>query len=750
MMRVWAATVATLVLAGVVLAGPAPGPIQPWPGLVFVLAALGLELTAVAQPGMGFFSAAPACYLALALLNPKAAILTAVGCIALRTLVKKSDLPGALSDLAPLAVALALFQRLRFGPPAFLLLDLYLPACWLLPELLAQSLERDERRRWARFQHRTRLAWFAVRVAAPALSWPLIPALMALQWAAQRALISYRAEEREELRSRLERSQLATEAAREQATRTRQDLAGAIEESVLKEELARELARTPDYRARLDATLRLAGTLVPFRSAVIFELTEGSLHPVAFQSPDAARLEGSRLLGHDEPIVRTCLKEHRPVPLVEADPNRIMHQESEALAVPLDARTALYVGMNKPMGRQQQHLLQVLASVVGPGLEAAREVEKLALRATRSALLETELQSLEELLEATRSLGATLDRDALLQTLQAAAQKLVPHNSWEVAAPDGPEIACKVAESGRPLLIEDSSTSRFQASEKSLLAVPMRSETRLEGVLLLGRTEVFTRRDLERMKLLALHAGLALSNVRLHQEALDAYERLQRSEAQLVQSSKLAAVGQLAAGVAHELNTPLGAILLAVDSLEGKRADKMLTLARDAAKQARSIVEKLLYYSREGRVGRQPTDLNQVVKDTLLMIGNQLELDQVQVVCRLGEVPEMEVNANEMQQVVTNLILNARDAIMEGPALNREIEVRSGADDGIWLEVRDHGPGIAADVADRVFDPFWTTKPVGRGTGLGLSVSSQIVASHGGRLELCNPGEPGARFRMTL
>ncbi|GMU54688.1 MAG: hypothetical protein AMXMBFR33_38340 [Candidatus Xenobia bacterium] len=753
----------TVVLALLVLAGPGPASLPLLNGVILLLSALLLELTAVAMPGMGFFSAAPACYLALALISPKAALLAAILCLTLRTAAPPQGhrLLSALADLLPLTAALAAFVWLAPAvgaslAPAFLLLDLYLPASWLLPELLAGALDREERQRWGRFQHRTRLAWFALRVAAPALlTTPvggllLVPGLMALQWAARRALISYRAEEREELRDRLERTQLAAAEVREQQQRTRRDLAGAIEESLLKEELARELARSSDYHGRLETTLRLTRSLVPCRSAVIFEENEGALVPVAFHSPLAARLEGSQLLQADEPIVRQALASGRATRLEAPGPTRLMEGESVALAVPLDHRTALYVGLAAgELTSQQQRLLGVLAGVVGPGLEPAREVDRLAREATRSQALESSLDRLDQVLEATRVLGATLDRHDLLRALGDSAARLVAHSSRqfvESTLEEAPEVARAVAESGRPLLIDDLQTSRFPPlapGETSLLAIPLKAENQLQGVLLLGRRQAFTREELDQLELLALHAALALSNVQ-------AYERLRQSEAQLVQSSKLAAVGQLAAGVAHELNTPLGAIVLALDTLEKKPSEKALSIARDAARQARSIVEKLLYYSREGRVGRQPTDLNQVVRDTLLLIGNQLRIDQVQVVCHLGEIPEVEASPNEMQQVVTNLILNARDALLEGR--ERQVTVTTGVrpTGEVFLEVQDRGPGISPEVAPRIFDPFFTTKPVGRGTGLGLSVSSQIVAAHGGRLELLNPGQPGACFGMTL
>ncbi|MEW6279326.1 MAG: ATP-binding protein [Candidatus Eremiobacterota bacterium] len=784
---IWVVGLAGLPLAGIVLTAR-PGLPDPGPGgaagvfsvAALVLTALILELTAVPQPGMGCFSAAPACYLALALSGrngPQMAVMAALLGLSARLTVVRPPWPALslLADLFPLLAALAGLTIL--GPtlgtalgPTFLLLDLYVVASWLVPELLASALSAEDLLPWKKFQHRTRLAWFSVRVAAPALAslsgavagMLLLPALMSLQWAARRALISYRAEEREELRRRLDFSLQTVEGIREEQVQTRRDLKGAIEESVLKEELARELARSTSYRARLETALRLARTLVPCRSAVIFELEDERILPVVFESPRRSALEAAALQGAEEPIVRQALTSRRPVELEGDSQGRLMQGESVGVAIPLDAQTALYVGSSSAAGwtPSQVRLLGMLAALVGPGLEPARQVERLADQAARSEQLKSSLDRLGQLLSATLRLSRGLDREALLNAIDGAVADLAPNTSRMIldadltplrSVPPGQKVpaeARQVAESGRPLLLE------------GRVLVPMQAEGGNVGVILV-RGQGLTREHQDSLQLLALQAALALSNARLHEETLEAYDRLSQSEAQLVQSSKLAAVGQLAAGVAHELNTPLGTILLALDSMEvasGKeltreaaRQARGIELAQEAAKQARSIVDKLLYYSREARVGRQRADLNEVVADTLLLIGNQLRLDKVNPVCELGQLPPVLANTNEIQQVLTNLLLNARDSVVAGPALSRDLYIRTGVLDGrVVLEVRDQGPGVPREVADRIFDPFFTTKPVGKGTGLGLSVSGQIVAAHGGTLELLNPGGPGAAFRVSL
>ena len=247
--------------------------------------------------------------------------------------------------------------------------------------------------------------------------------------------------------------------------------------------------------------------------------------------------------------------------------------------------------------------------------------------------------------------------------------------------------------------------------------------------------------------------------LRAHFEAcLGLVGRWEESQARVAHSSKMAAVGQLAAGVAHELNSPLGAVMMQLDAAQlnlereryEKAADKMRSAAR-AAGTAKEIISKLLFYSRDGGGGERDVNLNEVVDDTLALLDPQLCYDNLELKVSLGDVPGVLANPNELQQVVTNLLLNARDAVLEPDAGGKVVEVRTYVHDGeVCLEVRDGGPGIAEQVLDQIFQPFFTTKPVGRGTGLGLSVSSKIVEQHGGRLTARNGSEGGACFVMAL
>src|SRR5437870_4971838 len=232
----------------------------------------------------------------------------------------------------------------------------------------------------------------------------------------------------------------------------------------------------------------------------------------------------------------------------------------------------------------------------------------------------------------------------------------------------------------------------------------------------------------------------------------------QALETQLVQSEKLAAVGQLVSGVAHELNNPLTSIAgLSEFLLEQKELGKKdrghLQVIQEQAERAGRIVRNLLTFARKGSAERVPVDLNDVIRRTLSLTAYDLKLKDISVERELsGALPDVFGDRHGLQQVVLNLVTNAAHAVAENPRERpRQITVSTWFDGQVHLRVADTGPGISDEIAQSVFTPFFTTKEPGKGTGLGLSITYSIVESHGGQIAL-EPRGPrgGAAFRVDL
>jgi two-component system NtrC family sensor kinase len=271
-------------------------------------------------------------------------------------------------------------------------------------------------------------------------------------------------------------------------------------------------------------------------------------------------------------------------------------------------------------------------------------------------------------------------------------------------------------------------------------------------------------------------------------ELLKAMEAIERTQAQLLQSEKMAAVGQLAAGVAHEINNPVGFVRsnlgsltnyvarlfavvdLAVPAVAALAADHPARLAVEQAwrtaevdflredipallaesaeglERVRRIVADLKDFSRVQAAEWQDADLNRGLESTLNVVWNELKY-KVTIVRDLGELPLVRCIPAQLNQVFMNLLINAGQAIESAGT----ISLRSGQDGHyVWVEVEDSGAGMAADVQRRIFEPFFTTKPLGKGTGLGLPISREIVQRHAGTISVDSEPGRGTCFRICL
>jgi two-component system NtrC family sensor kinase len=227
----------------------------------------------------------------------------------------------------------------------------------------------------------------------------------------------------------------------------------------------------------------------------------------------------------------------------------------------------------------------------------------------------------------------------------------------------------------------------------------------------------------------------------------------ERMEEQMSQTEKLTSLGLLAAGVAHEVNTPLAVIsnyiqMLAKQMPENDPRHAIIEKIVKQTFRASEIVNNLLNFSRTGAGELADVDVNRVVEETLSLVAHPLKTSQIQIVKQLGAgLPAVRGSANKLQQVFLNFFLNARDAMPGGGIL----EVRTAARNGsVEIEVADTGAGIPREHIHRIFDPFFTTKSIGRGTGLGLSVSYGIIKEHAGKIDVRSTPGRGTSFHVEF
>ena len=277
--------------------------------------------------------------------------------------------------------------------------------------------------------------------------------------------------------------------------------------------------------------------------------------------------------------------------------------------------------------------------------------------------------------------------------------------------------------------------------------------------------------------------------IKTNRDLKEVNSKLSDAQSKLIQSEKLASIGQLAAGVAHEINNPIGFIFSNFGTLEqyledlfqmldayeqaeasvsdsaalarirSLKADldidylkedipNLMRESRDGIQRVRKIVQDLKDFSRvDARQEWESVDLHAGIDSTLNIVNNEIKY-KADVVKHYGALPEVQCLPSELNQVFMNLLVNAAHAIT---AERGTITISTGVDGpNVWVEVADTGAGIAQENLKRIFDPFFTTKPVGKGTGLGLSLSYGIVQKHSGRMEVHSELGVGTRFKITL
>lgn len=242
-------------------------------------------------------------------------------------------------------------------------------------------------------------------------------------------------------------------------------------------------------------------------------------------------------------------------------------------------------------------------------------------------------------------------------------------------------------------------------------------------------------------------------------DLVEAYGRLQLSEQRLIQSAKLVSLGEMGAGIAHELNSPLAGILSITEVLMSRLGKEnpsyfLLDKIKDAAVRSKYIILDMLTYSRPSKAGFAPMFLNEAVRGTLTIFTSEIKTRAIEIVEQFDrELPQVLGNKGQIMEVILNILKNARDAIGgSGSIFIKTLVTEDNGNRYSTAEFRDTGPGVPPDIRDKIFDPFFTTKEKGGGhnIGLGLSISQSIIKEHGGKISVEEHPCGGAVFRISL
>jgi signal transduction histidine kinase len=385
----------------------------------------------------------------------------------------------------------------------------------------------------------------------------------------------------------------------------------------------------------------------------------------------------------------------------------------------------------------------------------------------------------------------SLDRDSLLAKIAARAEDLVRADTTAISVVVRADRMLKylgvfgnmsktlkarelpieaggiynwLASYGTPLLIPDAQDDfRLDSGQmkslgiKSMIAVPLWSSNTMTGLLTAINKKggaSFDKHDLRLFTVFSSLAAAALQNASLYSDLKDKMMELKATQEQLVHSTKMAAIGELSANVAHEINNPLTSVLGYTTHLlktlplpEAPR--QILKMMEQETLRVRKIIRNLLDFARHKPSWKQPADIALPLRETVALVQGAADSASVAILEEYPSSPIMvNIDHNEMKQVFINIVNNALHAMPEGGKLR--IRVDRMREKELVVKISDTGNGIAPEHLDKIFEPFYSTKNSGDGTGLGLSISYRIVRNHGGRIEVESKVGEGSTFSVVL
>jgi len=410
-----------------------------------------------------------------------------------------------------------------------------------------------------------------------------------------------------------------------------------------------------------------------------------------------------------------------------------------------------------------------------------KETENLKKISALNAIAATVSQSLnlEEILNSTLEkvlgvmrieAGAIALVDKQTEELSFIVHRGFPEGLLHEANPlkPGQGLTRQAALSGEPILVEDISEetnlSKIEVGMKeegfrSLACIPLGAKDEMLGVMDIASHDLrqFSRQDVELLTSIGNQIGVALDNARLFNDLNEAYDDLATAKAHLFQSAKLSAIGEFAAGIAHEIRNPLTTIigdaqLLMADMKPGQPEYESLKAIERSGRRASKVIGNLLSFSRREEYELTPIDINGSIDSALSLIAYQIERANVSIIKALAaDLPLAPASIHHLEEAWINLLINARDSI---PAKQGgEIRITSrldGSGKAVQVLISDTGVGIPKANLDRVFEPFFTTKDLNEGTGLGLYITYKTIDRHNGLIELDSEEGKGTTVTVTL
>ncbi len=518
-----------------------------------------------------------------------------------------------------------------------------------------------------------------------------------------------------------------------------------------------------------ESLVRALKSLCPEFNVVIF--VGSPPVPLAHDVSETAqkRLMEFQLSGKLEPLLVRVVERNEPHferPKTQPE-NCALQQDDWAGVWPVCKGAYVYLGgpAQQHLGTQEAALVQELLSAYRPAVKdkLRSTLDQSQVERTRSMLAKAEGRAsiLEKAFQSAEVFARGLDEAVILEDLCRLLQKEISSRAGLVITSHGTRkewgyrlgLLRDLAEQPPTKLV-----SRL-ADGSSLASFCLEMDGVKLGAFRLLRDpdSAFLESELKFLGLVAHQVSATLARAQLHQELVRAKKSLEESQAELLQSGKMKAVGQLGAGIAHELNTPLGAILLNLEMLEEnifsnpKIAERNIVNAKRAGVKAQQIVSRILHYS--GAKGAESDfTLGEVVENALQFLSRPLELANVEPERAIRSTVSVRGKSRELQQLLINLVINSLDAMSAIPPIARRLTIEVGLEDAmLTLCVRDTGCGMDSSQLEKACEPFYTTKPIGNDRpGLGLWVAYKIATAHDGKLEIQSKVNVGTSVTLSL